>query len=149
MEWKNLSDDKAYEECRARIGRLRADSDPGWGSMSAGQMLAHCAEVQEVANGKPLAGTPWFIRLFAPLIRRAVVSGKTYPRGLRTHPQYLQTTERDFEAERTRLLEALVALRATHGGPTVPHPLFGDMTETERGWASYKHLNHHLTQFGV
>lgn len=111
-------------------------------------MLAHCAEVQDVANGKPLVGTPWFVRLLAPFIRRTVVSENPYPKGLRTHPQYVQAAVRDFETERARLLVALEGFRAARHSPG-SHPLFGDMTEAERGWASYKHLDHHLRQFGV
>lgn len=146
---KNLYDDATYEECRARIGHLRADSEPLWGTMSAAQMLAHCAEVQEVSNGKPLVGTPWFIKLFAPLVRRAVVGDRPYARGIKTHPQYRQTTEGNFEAEMGRLLDSLQAFAENRGRAAVPHPLFGEMHEAEKGWASYKHLDHHLEQFGV
>lgn len=104
MARKSLYDDATYEECRARIGHLRDDSAPSWGTMTASQMVAHCAEVQEVANGKELVGTPWFIKLIAPLIHRSVMNDKPYPHGLRTHPQYRQTTERVLDAERSRLL---------------------------------------------
>jgi hypothetical protein len=116
--------------------------------MTVAQMLAHCAEIQEVANGKDLKGTPVIVRLFGPLIRRMVVSDKPYPRSTRTHPQYLQVEERDFEMEKLRLVAALDSF--VDAGPRASrHPIFGRMTAEERGWSSYKHLDHHLTQFGV
>lgn len=116
--------------------------------MSVAQMFAHCAEIQEVANGKNLVGTPVIVRMFAPLIRRMVVGDKPYPRDTRTHPQYAQADERDFEMEKLRLLAALDSF-ADAGPRASRHPIFGHMSAEERGWSSYKHLDHHLTQFGV
>ncbi len=117
--------------------------------MTAAQMLAHCAAVQEVANGdRALEGTPFLVRLFGPLIRRMVVSEKPYPRGARTHPQYEQSEPRDFAREKERLLHLLAAFRAAEHEPPA-HPIFGELNHEERGWAGYKHLDHHLRQFGV
>ena len=150
VEINNLFTPAAYEECLRRIDRMSAAAAPRWGSMTAAQMLAHCAEVQEVMNGsRALSGTPLAARLLAPLIRRLVVGEKPYPRNARTHPQYLQAGERDFERERARLLAALEAFRATEHGPPVRHALFGALSPGERGRASYKHLDHHLRQFAV
>jgi len=116
--------------------------------MSVGQMLAHCAEIQEVSNGKILAGTPLLVRLFGPLIRKMVLSHKPYPKSTRTHPQYVQTEPRDFEMERLRLFAAIDSF--VDAGPRASrHPIFGHMSAEDRGWACHKHLDHHLTQFGV
>jgi hypothetical protein len=146
---KVLYDEETYQEVLGRIDALSGESRPEWGRMSVGQMLAHCAEILEVTNGKPLEGTPWLVKLFGPLIRKMVVGDRPYPRGTRTHPQYLQTADRDFAAEKTRLLAALEAFRAAEHGPATQHVLFGKMDREEKGWSSYKHLDHHLTQFGV
>ena len=143
-----LHDPAVAESVRDRIGSLDRSSGPRWGEMSVGQMLAHCAEVQEVLNGKPLEGTPWYARLASPLIKRAVLSDRPYPRGIRTHPQYLVTDRREFVVERDRLLDA-VGAAVERGGKDVAHPMFGRLTPEEAGWAGYKHLDHHLTQFGV
>lgn len=147
-ETPTLLDDAVYESCLARLDRLTPESRPRWGSMSVAQMLAHCAEVQEVTNGKPLEGTPWLLRLAGPLIKRAVLSRRPYPKGVRTHPQYLQTSEKRFEPEKRRLLEALREFRAS-GAEGARHPLFGPLSAEEAGWGAFKHLDHHLRQFGV
>lgn len=143
----SLYDPTVAESLHERIERLSPTTRPQWGEMSVDQMLAHCAEVQEVMNGKALTGTPWYIRLAGPLIKRGVVGSRPYSRGLRTHPQYEVTGEHEFEAERERLLVALEVAR--QGGGPVDHPIFGHLSAEEAGWASYKHLDHHLTQFGV
>jgi len=150
MQRKSLYTAEVYDHCLARIDRLTPDTSPDWGTMTPAQMFAHCAEVQEVSNGsRELVGTPLLLRLLGPLIRRAVVSDRPYPRDTRTHPQYRQTERRDFQAEKKRLLLALEALRRAEDEPPPRHPLFGTLTPDERGWSSYKHLDHHLRQFGV
>lgn len=137
-------------EIQTRISALSAMTPAKWGKMSAAQMLAHCAEVQDVANGKDLSHTPFAIRLFASFIKRAVTSVKPYPRDVRTHPQYVVDRDVDFEEARERLLAAIRAMHEKLAGvKAIQHPLFGRMTREEAGWAMYKHLDHHLRQFGV
>jgi len=145
---ETLLDDAVWESCLERIERLSSDARPRWGRMSVAQMLAHCAEVQEVMNGKPLEGTPWLLRLAGPLIKRAVLSRRPYPKGVKTHPQYLQTSDKRFEPEKRRLLKALDEFRVA-GAEGARHPLFGPMSAEEAGWGAFKHLDHHLRQFGV
>lgn len=149
MESRDIYDDTTYEEVLARIDRLTADTRPRWGKLSAAQMCAHCAEIAEVAAGKPLEGTPWIAQLFRGMIRKMVVGDKPYPRSSRTHPQYVVADDRDFEEERARLRSILARLKAAGPNDGVEHPLFGPMSADEKGWVGYKHLDHHLNQFGV
>ena len=139
-----------YQDTLARIEKITPGTKPQWGSMTSAQMMAHCAEIQEVSNGKELKGTPFIAKLLKGYIRKMVVSDKPYPKSTQTHPQYKQTVDRDFEAEKKRLLAAMeqfVQLQEKVG--EIPHSLFGQMTADEKGWSMYKHLDHHLTQFGV
>ena len=139
---------EVYGTCLRRIGAVTEETRPQWGSMSSAQMLSHCAEIQEVTNGKDLVGTPLIVRLFAKMIRSMVVGDKPYPRNTRTHPQYLQRDERNLELEKLRLMAALDSF--VDAGPREGrHSLFGHMSAEERSWTCYKHLDHHLTQFGV
>jgi len=149
MSRKLLYDREVYEDCLRRIDTLTPDSRPEWGEMSVAQMLAHCAEIQEVANGKPLENTPFLVKLMGGFIKKMVVNDKPYARSTRTHPQYLQTSERDFVSEKQRLIASLEALRAAENGPATRHELFGELSREQKGWSSFKHLDHHLTQFGV
>ncbi|WP_457652898.1 DUF1569 domain-containing protein [Rhodocaloribacter sp.] len=148
MTKQSLYDPDVYRRTLARIDALTPESRPRWGTMNAAQMPAHCAEIIEVANGKPLENTPLIARLFKGMIRKMVVGERPYPKSTRTHPQYRQTSDRDFETEKQRLLDALEQFKETEG-ERIPHPLFGEMSAAEKGWAMYKHLDHHLTQFGV
>lgn len=149
-ERKSLALPAGNQECRDRTGKLAPDTAPLWGEMTTAQMMAHCAEVLEVAGGKEMRGTPWFIKLLKPFIRKMVVGPKPYSRSTKTHPQYIQAGDKEFGAEKERLLAAMDAFTEMCTGRTrIAHPLFGEMTVDEAGWAMYKHLDHHLVQFGV
>jgi hypothetical protein len=119
--------------------------------MNVAQMLAHCAEIFEVTNGKELKGTPWFVKLMGGLIKRMVLSPKPYPKETGTHPQYVVADERQFETEKQRLLNALEQFATADKAIAEQrkHPIFGTMTLDEQGWSMYKHLDHHLAQFGA
>ena len=148
MEKKSLFDEDVFSAIQARIENLTPETQPEWGSMDVAQMLAHCAEIQEVLNGKALKGTPFIVKLFGRLIRRMVLSDKPYPHSSRTHPQYIKADLEDFYEQKERLQRALDTMVA-NGPIASKHPIFGMMSGEDKGWAMYKHLGHHFTQFGV
>jgi LPS sulfotransferase NodH len=61
------------------------------------------------------------------------------------------TDERDLEAERRRLLDLVERFAAAGpaGCTTHPHSFFGRLTPREWAVLMYKHLDHHLRQFGA
>lgn len=148
---KNLYTPEVHEELVARIGRLRPEMTALWGRMTVAQMLAHCSEVIEVFLGKRLDDTPLIAKLFGGMIRRMILSDRPYPRDSRTHPQYRVTDNRDFETEKRRLQENIrrFTREDRQAAESHEHAMFGRMTVDERGRAMFKHLDHHLTQFGV
>ncbi len=61
----NLYSSTDYQNILKRLGNLKKDQAPLWGTMNAAQMLAH-SETQEIANGKKLKNTPLLFRVFGP-----------------------------------------------------------------------------------
>ena len=146
LEIRSLYEKEHYENLKNRAQRISEDQHPLWGEMNAAQMFAHCAEVQEVKNGKSI-DVPWYMKLFSGFVKKMVTSTRPYKKSLPTAPQYVKTgEEHDFEKERARFIEAITDFYNRKDDR--PHPLFGKMTDTERGWAMYKHHDHHLQQFG-
>ncbi len=147
----SLYSPEIYRKCLQRIGKLTPETKPTWGKMSAAQMLAHCAEIQDVSNGKPLENTPFVVKLFKGMIRNMVLSDKPFPKSTKTHPQYEQNSDCDFEAEKQHLQKALEEFVKAdmEKAADVEHALFGMLTLEEKGWLNYKHLDHHLAQFNV
>ncbi len=97
----NLYSSTDYQNILKRLGNLKKDQAPLWGTMNAAQMLAHCSETQEIANGKKLKNTPLLFRVFGPnLIKKAVLSKNAYKKNLRTHPQYKKSRQYNFDIEK-------------------------------------------------
>lgn len=80
-----------------------------------------------------------------------VVGDKPYPKNVPTAPAFLIKTDRDFELEKKRLVEFI--RRTKQQGEQYfdgkPSHSFGPLTIKEWKTLFYKHLDHHLTQFGV
>jgi hypothetical protein len=149
---KNLFEAATVNEVKERMGRLTPDSARVWGKMNAPQMLAHCAAGMELALGdkKPprmLAGwiLGWIVK---PM---ALKDGEPMRRNSPTMPELVIQDERDLGMERVRLSGLIDRFAA--GGPagctTHPHSFFGKLTAEEWAILQYKHLDHHLRQFGV
>lgn len=136
----------------ARINKLQADTQGLWGKMTVSQMLAHCCVTYEMVydNIHPKPG--FFGRLMLKLfVKSAVVGPKPYPKNSRTAPVFLVTDERDFETEKARLIAYLhktQQLGEAHFDQKESHS-FGPLSKEEWNTMFYKHLDHHLTQFGV
>ena len=68
-----------------------------------------------------------------------------------TVPGFVVLDERDFIAERHRLnglIDRVTALGPA-GCTAHPHSFFGRLTPEQWGILMYKHLDHHLRQFGA
>ena len=134
-----------------RIDHVHDYTKPLWGKMNAGQMMAHCQVPIRVAFGEAKLSGRFFGILLGPWIKKIVLSEKPFKKGLPTHKSFLVTDERNFEIEKDRLRECVVRF-STYGKERIgkyPHPFFGKMTPEEWGTSMYKHLDHHLQQFGV
>jgi hypothetical protein len=149
---KNLFETARVEEVKERLARLSPDSERLWGSMNAGQAIEHCSRGVELAMGHR---TP--PRLLLGLIIGRVVKpmalGNDEPlrRNSPTVKGLVVNDERDLEAERERLcglIDRFVAA-GPKGCTTHPHSFFGRLTAEEWATLMYKHLDHHLRQFGV
>lgn len=136
----------------ARIQQLTPQTQPLWGKMNVAQMLAHCNVAYEMAfeniHPKPGFLMRWVLKA---LVKPGVTNEVPYKKNIRTAPAFLITDERDFNKEKTRLIqyiEKCVSLGAAHfdGKESLS---FGNMNTTEWNNMFYKHLNHHLGQFGV
>lgn len=152
MTKKNILEQVNYDEMKERLGKLSPESQPEWGKMSVGQMLSHVSQAQEVLNGtQTLENIPFYAKLLKGFIKKVVLSESPYRKNMKTASQYIITSEQDFEEQKNRLLEALEYFRkqSPEEMNKHSHPLFGTMTPDEKGWSAYKHLDHHLKQFGV
>ena len=141
--------DPAYRSrLQARVRALRPDSPRRWGKMSVDQMLWHVSDAMEVALGTRPAPVQK-----APLprpIMKFVVLNLPWPRGAPTMPMFLPRRSYEFTAERDRCLKLIDELSAKRLEDEWPdNPVFGKVHGRDVSRLHAKHLNHHLTQFGV
>lgn len=152
MTWKNLFDEQESQKAIARINALTSETQPQWGKMNVAQMLAHCNVAYELVytdkHPKPKGFQKFMIKLFA---KNIVVGPKPYKKNSRTAPMFLITDQREFETEKKRLIEHLQKtqqLGPSHFEGKESHA-FGALSENEWNTLFSKHLDHHLSQFGV
>ena len=149
---KNIFDIEETTEIINRINKLVPSTKNLWGKMNVSQMLAHCKVTYEMEftdkYPKPNSFKKFILKL---LVKKAVVGEKPYPKNGRTAPEFLVTNEREFEKEKSELTEYIIKtqdLGETYFDNKESHS-FGKMTKNEWNNMFYKHLDHHLTQFGV
>jgi hypothetical protein len=149
---KNLFDPARIDELKTRLATLEPESPRQWGTMKPAQAVAHCAAGMELALGDRTSPRMFIGRIIGGIIKPKVF-GDDEPmrRNSPTMKELVVQDERDLEKERARLC-ALIDRFATAGraGCTQhPHSFFGRLTPEEWAVLTYKHLDHHLRQFGV
>ena len=150
---KNLFDATVADQIKTRLGTLKPQSERRWGKMSAPQMLAHCSVSMQWAVGQvvPEKG-PLLVRLMGRLVKPLVFRNEDPLRkNSPTAKSLIVTDERDFAKERERLTGLIdkFAAGGAAGCTKNPHSFFGKMTPEEWATLMYRHLDHHLRQFGV
>jgi hypothetical protein len=135
-----------------RISTLKADAKPLWGRMNAAQMLAHCAAPLRMAHGEIKGKRGLISYLFGKQAKKKFLSPSTiFPKNLPTDKNFIFSDTIDF-AEKQKSLIAKIQEFAEKGPSAIakgPHSFFGNLTPAEWDIIQVKHLEHHLTQFGV
>src|SRR5215469_1032023 len=152
---KNLFDPVLASEIKQRILRLEPGSVREWGSMTLAQTLAHCTAAMRMAMGTVNPKRAPFPANFLGRLIKPLVFGDDKPirRNSPSAPELFTSgvTQGDFERERHELIAAVDSF-ATGGAPCCskyPHPFFGRLKPEQWAILIYKHLDHHLRQFGV
>ena len=152
---KDLFDPILVEQTKQRILQLRLESERQWGSMGIAQTLAHCTSGIEMAMGVFQAKRASFpANLIGPLIKPLVFrDDKPIRRNSPSSPELFPTDSAkcEFISERSRLIAAIesFASQGPAGCSRYPHPFFGPLNPQQWAILMYKHVDHHLRQFGV
>ena len=152
MALPNIFSKEVSETLIQRINNLKPDNQAQWGKMNAAQMLAHCNVAYEMIyeNKHP---KPNFLMAFIlrTIVKKKLTNEEPYKRSMQTAPAFIIKDDKNFGLEKNRLIQYI---NRTHElGGTYFHkkssPSFGVMTKHEWNNMLYKHLDHHLNQFGV
>jgi hypothetical protein len=149
---KNLFEAASVKEVKERVVLLRPDGKRLWGMMDAPQAVAHCSAGLELALGERTPPRVFVGRLIGWIVKPLVLrNDEPMRRNSATIRDLVVQDERDLSTEREQLLALIDRfVAAGPGGCTEhPHSFFGRLTPDQWAILMYKHLDHHLRQFGV
>jgi hypothetical protein len=135
-----------------RIGQLTPDTKGLWGKMSVAQMLAHCNVTYEMAYENIHPAPNAFVKFILKLmVKQSVVNETPYKKSIQTAPAFIIKSDKDFAIEKERLVNYIKKTQELgesyfEGKESLS---FGSLNKTEWNNMFYKHLDHHLQQFGV
>ena len=149
-----IADDKTLNSLVERLSQLRPDTQRRWGTLTAGEMLCHLGDAHESVLGIRILPGPIPSGDSRPLLKwLALYVPVPWPKGVKTRPgvdpRIDGTRPGEFEQDRERAIRSLKAL-AVAAPTTLParHFMFGPMSVRDwQRWA-YRHVTHHLRQFG-
>lgn len=148
---RTVSDELGAENLISRVDQLKADAMPLWGEMNATEMLLHCNVTnQAILNWQGKIRKATFRQKSAKFVWMNLMS--KFPKnvkGVKKFDMKGQVELGKFEEVRKTFID-LVGNFPKYQQPLIsPHPFFGPLNTAEWGKVIWKHLDHHLRQFGV
>jgi hypothetical protein len=146
---RSLSNAVARKELLDRLERLRPETTPLWGKMTAPQMLAHLADWMLMAKGE-LKTAAINRPLRYPPLKQLVIYWLPFPKGVPTAPELIRGEIPEWTVEYAAVRRHVQSFEKLDPKTTWPeHPVFGKMTP--KAWCvfAYRHMDHHLRQFGI
>ncbi|MGD0438062.1 MAG: DUF1569 domain-containing protein [Bryobacteraceae bacterium] len=145
-----LAEPNVRTKCSERIARLDPNVSPKWGRMTAPQMICHLNDSFRVGAGEKYASPD--TNLFKQTVFKwaALHSPFPWPHGVPTRPELMQGTggtppaNWDSDCATLRAWMHAFADRTTFA----VHPIFGEMSRADWLIWGYRHIDHHLRQFG-
>jgi Protein of unknown function (DUF1569) len=148
---ENIFQPTASAAILQRLEKLQPGTPPQWGKMNPAQMLAHCQVPLQVALGEKDLKQSFMGVLFGRIAKKQMLKDAPIKKNLPTDPSFLVKDQRSFENEKKLLVSAIQRFGAIDKTLLAQkrHPFFGYMSAEEWGLLMWKHLDHHLRQFGV
>ncbi len=148
---KNLFDKSVYDEVIQRLQNLQPQQAGLWGKMTVAQMLAHSKEAFKVPLSEKKLPRMFLGILLGWLMKAQLYNDTPWKKNLPTAPNFIIKDERDFVKEKNELTGMINKFfqAGPNGITQYPHPMFGKLTPEQWGKSMYKHMDHHLQQFGV
>ena len=148
---KNLLFKEAAKSIIERVNNLQPTSKAQWGTMNATEMLLHanlCNEeiFQDIVPTKKTTVKQYLLRIVALYI------APNFKKGIKGDAKKETIGKIDasqFEKQKRKFIELIKYFPEHAEAITLPHIAFGNISTREWGIAAYKHMDHHLRQFGV
>ncbi len=152
MKIQNIYSTPVAEQFIGRINKLSPNTQNQWGKMNVSQMMAHCNVSYDMAFDENYKKSSSFLRfILKNLAKKGLVNESPLSKNSSTASEMIIKTAKDFDIEKSKLVSNIQNLvtKGENYFHLKDHPGFGVMTKEEWNNFYYKHLDHHLTQFGV
>jgi hypothetical protein len=147
----NLFNHSDVSQILERIEKLTPGSQRKWGKMNVSQMLAHSNISLETAMGLNVIKPLFIGRIIGSFLKPKVLGEKPFGKNSPTDKSYIFKSDLQFEEEKLKTIASIK--KFFEGGSSQctnhPHPFFGKFTPEEWAIFQWKHMDHHLRQFGV
>lgn len=147
----SIYDKASYDVMVTRINKLTPDNKAQWGKMTVDQMLHHCKLAVDVAFGRMDLKVNFLMKFLGKMLKNKVFYGGEMGKNSPTAKEFIITEHFDFEIEKRALIANLDKF-VTEGKSSITltnHPFWGKMSHEDWDALMWKHLDHHLRQFGV
>lgn len=136
------------ERLEHRLDILSVNAQPKWGKFTAPQMVTHLNEALRMGLGElPVKPRKTPFKKFP--LKQLIIYALPFPKGAPTAPELLSGEAREWNGEVSRFKD-LLSRFATGSHTRMPeHPAFGKLSRNAWGRLGYRHIDHHLKQFGV
>ena len=152
MKTQNIFSTPVAEQFIVRIDKLSINTRNQWGKMDVSQMIAHCNVSYDMAfNENYKKSSPILRFILKNLAKKGLVNESPLKKNSSTASEMIIKTPKVFNEEKGKLISNVnnLVAKGENYFHLKDHPGFGVMTKQEWNNFYYKHLNHHLTQFGV
>ncbi len=146
---KTVFDKTTKDELINRVNSLNDRSTSLWGKMNIYQMVKHCTLWEEMMQGKRKYKQAFIGRVFGKMALKNVLKDDApLKRSTPTLPELKITGSGDVAVEKAKWISKIEGY-GDFSNTSFVHPFFGRMTQEQIGYVVYKHIDHHLRQFGV
>lgn len=148
---KTIFDPATHEELLQRLGKLTPAAGRQWGKMSPAQMMEHTARALEMATGDVPMKQHIMGKLIGWAFKGKFLGEEPFPKNSPTGPTLIIDDEPNFDATRQRLSELITKFHGMGEGGVDGHVhgFFGRLNGRQWGETQFKHVDHHLRQFGL
>jgi len=146
---ESIFNTETHKNLLKRFESLHDNTTANWGKMSVGQMAWHCQGPLNIMLEKNNYGLKpnWLAKV---LFKKSLYNDRAWRKNLPTAKFLKAKTDKNYESEKTILVELINEAYAQREKTNwKPHPGFGHFTRDQWGQMQFKHLDHHLKQFGV
>lgn len=150
---KNLNNPNDLKEIINRLDKLKSANKGKWGKLRIEELIPHLTDPIRCVLGEKDC-----VPLDNPVLKGPV--GKLmlrylpWPKGAPTSKSFLPgtglTDPVQFEKDKSQLVEIINRfVNTTDQYQFKPNPVFGQLSKKDIGRLYWRHLDHHLKQFGV